>query len=118
MTKATQRVLRELLADPADERYGLELCKALGLASGTVHPLLCKFEALGWLESHMEDVDMEDVDPVTEGRPRRRYFRFTPDGVGFAQAALVRPRHRGGPAAATSLICVRCNRVDHRDLPW
>lgn len=85
MTGATQLVLRELLADPAAEKYGLEICKAVGLASGTVHPLLYKFENLGWLESRFEAID-----PSEAGRPRRRFYRLTPDGAEFAREALAR----------------------------
>jgi PadR family transcriptional regulator PadR len=85
MTGATQLVLCELLADPAAEKYGLEICKAVGLASGTVHPLLYKFEHLGWLESRFENID-----PSEAGRPRRRLYRLTPDGAELARNALAR----------------------------
>ncbi|MGH3898087.1 MAG: PadR family transcriptional regulator [Pseudonocardiaceae bacterium] len=85
MTDATQRVLRALLADPAAEMYGLAICKAVGLAPGTVHPILYKFEEIGWLESRFEEIDPSDA-----GRPRRRYYRLTPDGAQFARDALAR----------------------------
>ena len=85
MTGATQLVLRMLLADPAAEMYGLEICKAVGLAAGTVHPILYKFEDIGWLESRFEDIDPSEV-----GRPRRRYYRLTPDGAELARDALAR----------------------------
>jgi PadR family transcriptional regulator PadR len=85
MTGPTQRVLRELLADPATEKYGLEIGKAVDLAPGTVHPILYKFEEIGWLESRFEEIDPSDA-----GRPRRRYYRLTPDGAEFARDALAR----------------------------
>jgi PadR family transcriptional regulator, regulatory protein PadR len=87
MTEPTQLVLRELLTDPAAEKYGLEICKAVGLAPGTVHPILYKFENLRWLESRFEDID-----PSHAGRPRRRFYRLTPDGAEFARDALARVR--------------------------
>jgi DNA-binding PadR family transcriptional regulator len=87
MTEPTQRVLREFLADPTAEKYGLEICKSVGFPAGTVHPLLYKFEDLGWLESHFEEID-----PSEEGRPRRRYYRLTPDGAEYAREALARVR--------------------------
>ncbi|HEX5345973.1 MAG TPA: helix-turn-helix transcriptional regulator [Pseudonocardiaceae bacterium] len=87
MTEPTQRVLRELLEDPAAEKYGLEICKAVQLAPGSVHPILYRFEKLGWLESRFEEID-----PSDEGRPRRRYYRLTPDGAEFAREALARVR--------------------------
>lgn len=85
MTGPTQQVLREFLADPAAEMYGLELCKAVELAPGTVHPILYRFEEIGWLESRFEEIDPSDA-----GRPRRRYYRLTPDGAELARDALAR----------------------------
>jgi hypothetical protein len=37
MTIPTQSVIHALLATPARESYGLEICKAAGLPSGTIH---------------------------------------------------------------------------------
>jgi PadR family transcriptional regulator len=83
MTVQTQLVLRALLQDPTHERYGLELSTASGLPSGTIHPILARLEKLGWLESRWEDID-----PIREGRPRRRYYRLSPDGAEYARTAL------------------------------
>jgi DNA-binding PadR family transcriptional regulator len=83
MTIPTQRVLESLLDDPERERYGLEIGEVAGLRSGTVHPILARLEGVGWLTSRWEDVD-----PQTEGRPARRYYRLTGDGVLAARAAL------------------------------
>jgi DNA-binding PadR family transcriptional regulator len=83
MTLQTQLVLRALLDRPTHERYGLELCEAAGLPSGTIHPILARLEGMGWLESRWEDVD-----PTQAGRPRRRYYRLTSDGAERARTAL------------------------------
>jgi PadR family transcriptional regulator, regulatory protein PadR len=83
MTLQTQLILRALLEDPAHERYGLELSVASGLPSGTIHPILARLEKIGWLESHWEDID-----PAREGRPRRRYYRLSPDGAEQARTAM------------------------------
>jgi PadR family transcriptional regulator, regulatory protein PadR len=85
MTIPTQRVLEALIDDPERELYGLEIGEAAGLRSGTVHPILARLEGYGWLTSHWEDVD-----PAAEGRPPRRYYRLTADGVQAARAALDR----------------------------
>lgn len=85
MTITTQLVLEAFLEDPQQERYGLEICQAAGLPSGTVHPILARFEGLGWLESRWEDVDPRD-----EGRPQRRYYRLTREGAAEARSALAR----------------------------
>lgn len=85
MTLATQRVLRALLEHPTQPRYGLELSRAAGLATGTIHPILARLEGLSWLES-----SWEETDPAAQGRPRRRYYRLTPDGAEQAREALSR----------------------------
>ena len=83
MTIQTQLVLRALLENPAHEMYGLQICEAAGLASGTIHPILARLEKLGWLDS-----EWEDIDPTAEGRPRRRYYRLSLDGAESARQAL------------------------------
>ena len=85
MTLPTQFVLRALLDDPEAERYGLEICGAAGLPSGTIHPILARLERLGWVESRWEDVE-----PSAAGRPARRYYRLTTDGIQHARDGLAR----------------------------
>jgi PadR family transcriptional regulator len=85
MTLPTQLVLRAMLADPAHEMYGLQICTQAGLPSGTIHPILARLEGLGWLESRWEDIDAHE-----QGRPRRRYYRLTTDGAELARDALAR----------------------------
>ena len=85
MTQTTQAVLRARLDEPGKDLYGLEICAATGLPSGTVHPILARFEALGWLDS-----SWEQVDPREQGRPRRRYYRLNPNGTILARDALAR----------------------------
>jgi PadR family transcriptional regulator, regulatory protein PadR len=87
MTGPTMAVLSCLLEDPGIPRYGLELGTSAGLPSGTVHPILARLEAVGWLTSAWEDTD-----PHTEGRPRRRYYQLTPTGVMHASAAVERAK--------------------------
>jgi DNA-binding PadR family transcriptional regulator len=83
MTLPTQMVLRALLEEPTQEKYGLQICGASGLSSGTIHPILARLEGLGWLESRWEEVD-----PHQQGRPRRRYYRLTDEGAESARIAL------------------------------
>ena len=90
MTIPTQRVLRVFLDDVSAQRYGMEIMDIAELPSGTVHPILARLEGLGWVESQWEDID-----PRTEGRPPRRYYRLTASGAGHARQALAlayRPR--------------------------
>lgn len=83
MTLPTQLVLRTLLEHPARPMYGLEICQEAGLASGTIHPILARLEGHGWLTS-----TWEDIDPAKEGRPKRRYYMLSTEGVGQARHAL------------------------------
>lgn len=92
MTIPTQRVLEALLGDPGRERYGLEIGELAGLRSGTMHPILARLEGVGWLRSRWEDAD-----PQIEGRPVRRYYQLTTEGVTAAQVALARA-YRPSPA--------------------
>ncbi len=85
MTIPTMLVLEALLADPARELYGVEIGEAANLRSGTVHPILARLEGCGWLESRWEDID-----PIKEGRPRRRYYRLSSEGAECARTALAR----------------------------
>lgn len=85
MTLPTQLVLRAMLAEPTQEMYGLQICQAAELPSGTIHPILARLEGCGWLESRWEDID-----PAKEGRPRRRYYWLSSEGAEYARAALAR----------------------------
>jgi PadR family transcriptional regulator PadR len=94
MTLQELLVVRAMLAEPAREMYGLEIRKAIGLPSGTLHPILARLERRGWLESHWEDIK-----PTEEGRPRRRYYHLSPYGAEHAPAALAKA-HISVPVAS------------------
>ena len=57
-------------------RYGFEVMEATDLASGTVYPLLRRFEARGLVESFWEDESAAEAD----GRPPRRYYLVSASG--------------------------------------
>jgi PadR family transcriptional regulator len=77
------RQLRVFVEDPATPCYGLELMKATGLPSGSLYPALARLERAGWVRSRRENID-----PVIEGRPPRRYYELTPDGLAQARCEL------------------------------
>lgn len=84
LTPQTIAVLRILLATPTTPRYGLEIAREAGLKTGTLHPILARLQHAGWIESFWETpADHED-----QGRPRRRYYRFTDDGAQTARRAI------------------------------
>lgn len=91
MTNPTRSVLQAFLHDPVGEHYGLDIATCTGLKSGSLYPILGRLEDNGWVTSRWEDID-----PTDEGRPRRRYYRLTPDGIAMAKAAVQATSHRGG----------------------
>jgi PadR family transcriptional regulator PadR len=103
VTTGVARLLAVLVVEPGEWRYGLDLMRATGQASGSLYPILTRLLEAGWLES-----EWEQVDPVAEGRPARRYYRLTPDGLSSARLSLAEltahlsPRRgrRPGPAGA------------------
>jgi DNA-binding PadR family transcriptional regulator len=83
ITRNTERVLAFLLRDPKRPTYGLELSKEAGVAIRSLYPLLQRLEAAGWLES-----EWEAIDPAVEGRPQRRYYSLTPEGLQGAREVV------------------------------
>ncbi|MEO7275755.1 MAG: helix-turn-helix transcriptional regulator [Vicinamibacterales bacterium] len=81
------RVLRAFLdalsEDVRAELTGTELMPIARVSSGTLYPILLRFEKAGLLESRWE----EDT-PASLGRPRRRFYRMTHAGSQVARDAL------------------------------
>ena len=77
------RVLSLFLRDGRKPLAGSDISKAFGLLSGTMYPILSRFEQAGWLQS-----EWEKIDPSEEGRPRKRLYRLTALGRKKAKAAL------------------------------
>jgi PadR family transcriptional regulator, regulatory protein PadR len=100
LTGPLERVLRVLIADPSAQHYGYDLMKAAKLPSGTLYPMLARLQQDGIVESEWE-AQREDAG----GRPPRRYYRLTAEGlrvarIELAQAASRSPARRAGRAAA------------------
>lgn len=72
----TLHALEAFLENPADELSGADVQKRTGLASGTLYPILLRLETAGWFVSRWENID-----PASAGRPRRRLYRLTPNGL-------------------------------------
>jgi DNA-binding PadR family transcriptional regulator len=79
LTLASLKVLRVFLERPKQQLAGADIRKLARVATGSLYPILLRFEAAGWLDSKWEDID-----PKEAGRPRKRFYRLTP--IGFAQA--------------------------------
>jgi len=87
VTIAVVKVLSALLEEPDRFRYGLDLMAATGLPSGTLYPLLRRMQDAGWVTA-----EWERLDPVAAGRPARRYYRLTAEGIERAREALAELR--------------------------
>jgi DNA-binding PadR family transcriptional regulator len=91
LTSTTREVLKFLVdaAGRGEATYGLEICRGTQLGSGTVYPILTKFERLGLVRTYWEDNA-----PGDRG-PRRRMYELTAEGASEAARAA-----QHGPAAA------------------
>ncbi|MEU8607157.1 PadR family transcriptional regulator [Actinoplanes sp. NPDC048791] len=90
----TLRLFEALLAEPARWRYGYDLSRETGLASGTLYPILMRLSAQQLLDTGWEASD-------EPGRPPRHTYRLTTDGIVLARERLAAAaRKKPGPAAA------------------
>lgn len=83
VTLAVASVLVVFLEDPDQPRYGFDLMEATDLPSGSLYPILARLERAGWLAG-----EKETIDPRAEGRPPRRYFTLTGEGIRLATPKL------------------------------
>ncbi|WP_261571155.1 PadR family transcriptional regulator [Frankia gtarii] len=102
LTNALERVLRVFLEDPSADRYGYDLMKAAKLPSGTLYPMLARLQGEGLATSAWEPARAD-----AGGRPPRRFYRLTGEGVRvarleLAQAALDSANSTSGRRPTTS----------------
>jgi PadR family transcriptional regulator PadR len=90
----TLRLLAALLAAPARWRYGYDLSRETGLASGTMYPILMRLCEQGLLDTAWEPSD-------EPGRPPRHTYRLTADGAALAQERLAAATSSGATRPAT-----------------
>jgi PadR family transcriptional regulator PadR len=93
LTGPMERVLRVFLEDPVAPRYGYDLMKAARLPSGTLYPMLSRLQDEGLVTSRWEDRAADG-----SGRPPRKYYQLTGDGVRVARAELARAARPAGAA--------------------
>jgi PadR family transcriptional regulator, regulatory protein PadR len=87
ITLQALKVLTLLADQPLEQHYGLAIATGTGLPTGTIYPILTRFEQAGWVTS-----DWETIDPTMEGRPRRRFYRLTALGEQKTREALTEAR--------------------------
>lgn len=78
-------ILKTFLESPGSDLYGYDLMRAAGVSSGTLYPILLRFEKQGLLRS-----EWEKSDPSSAGRPRRRMYRITGEGQQIARELLTK----------------------------
>jgi PadR family transcriptional regulator PadR len=79
MSSIGLRVLNVFLENPRKALYGYDLMREVSICSGTLYPMLLRFEVEGLLSSEWEDVDASQ-----KGRPRRRLYTITGSGQRIA----------------------------------
>lgn len=82
LSKRNRRVLAVFLTD-ATNLSGWPLARLAGVSSASVYILLAKLEDAGLVASEWEQRDDADDD-----RPRRRFYRLTPEGWVWAWDVL------------------------------
>jgi DNA-binding PadR family transcriptional regulator len=101
MTDTLERVLRVFLEDPTAARYGYELMKAAKIQSGTLYPMLARLAEEGLVVSAWEPHQEE-----AGGRPPRKWYKLTGDGVATARQELAEyaeARHAFTPGSTARL---------------
>ncbi|HTQ91093.1 MAG TPA: PadR family transcriptional regulator [Streptosporangiaceae bacterium] len=95
LTGPLERVLRVFLADASARRYGYDLMKAARLPSGTLYPMLARLEDEGLVTSQWEPPPGDG-----SGRPPRKYYQLTGEGVRVARLELAQARFPRGTRRA------------------
>jgi PadR family transcriptional regulator PadR len=98
ITPKVALVLKIFLEEPDQPRYGFELMKLTGMASGSLYPMLARLEAAGWLTR-----GKEDIDPHMAGRPARSNYTMTGAAVSAARVQLAELSERYRPPAVGRL---------------
>lgn len=90
-TQTMLTVAEVLLANSSSRFWGYDLCKTAGVKPGSVYPMLTKFLEAGWL---VDGWERPEGSPA--GRPPRRYYTLTDDGVRDLLIEVAAGRATGG----------------------
>jgi len=92
MTQPVREVLAALIANPAADHHAIEISNESGLPLRSVYPVLARLEALQWLDSDWEPLDVPGQPKREQGWPRRRWYRLSAQGLAMARGALASAR--------------------------
>lgn len=86
LSSVARKLLACLLEAGSGWSHGYEICQRAGIKSGTLYPLLIRFEALGYLDAEWQP-------PAEPGRPPRHAYRLTAVGqrVAWDMASATKP---------------------------
>ena len=91
LSNHARALLAGLLASGERWSHGYELASLTGIKSGTLYPLLIRFEAQGFLEAEWQQ-------PVASGRPPRHAYRLTAAGRALACSESPGPNQIASPS--------------------
>jgi DNA-binding PadR family transcriptional regulator len=98
VTAAILDVLQVLLAAPEGGCHGFAIAKETRRPTGSVYPILARLERSGWVESYWESEQPE------HGRPRRRLYCLTPEGLLATKEVVEERRARAGRTLRPGLV--------------
>lgn len=98
ITPKMAAVLKVFLEDPDQPRYGFELMRLTGIASGSLYPMLARLDGAGWLTK-----GKEDIDPRAAGRPARMHYMITGAAASAARIQLAELSERYRPPVPACL---------------
>jgi len=84
MTPLRLRLLVALAVAPGAELCGADIARDADLTNGGVYMALHDLDKAGWLQSRWEEGD-----PKHLGRPRRRFYRITSEGLKHTVAGVL-----------------------------
>ncbi len=83
LTHQSLKVLHAFMENPRKELSGADIRRQTQLFSGTLYPILLRFEDAGLVTS-----TWEEGNPSKLGRPRKRLYRISGEGVKAANEAF------------------------------
>lgn len=92
-SRHTRLVLATFAARPSDWRYGYDLCRDVGIKSGTLYPMLIRLADQGLLVAEWRAAEKP-------GRPPRHAYRLTAAGLAFVREQTSRTADRSMPRGA------------------
>lgn len=88
LTQQSIAILGLFLSNRDSYLCGADVMRETGFLSGTVYPILMRFERAGLLRSHWED----EAAAASEARPARRLYVLTGEGQRAARKAFLELR--------------------------